>query len=158
MPTARPILGALAFVVGCEAVGLAGAAVTNPGSDWYRALAKPPFQPPAWVFGPAWTLLYALMGLAAWRVWRRRPAPGVRRALGLFAAQLALNAAWSPVFFGAHAIGVALAILVALTALVAWTIVAFRRVDRPAAALMLPYLAWLLFATTLNASILRLNG
>jgi tryptophan-rich sensory protein len=86
MPTARPFLGALAFVIGCEAVGLTGAAVTNPGSDWYRALAKPSFQPPAWIFGPAWTLLYALMGLAAWRVWQRRAAPGARTALVLFGA------------------------------------------------------------------------
>lgn len=157
MPTPRPFLGALAAVLACEAVGLAGAAVTDPGSAWYRALEKPPFQPPAWVFGPAWTLLYALMGVAAWRVLRRREAPGARRALGLFAAQLALNAAWSPVFFGAHAIGAALAILVALDVLVAATVVAFRRVDRTAAVLLLPYLAWVLFATTLNAAILRLN-
>lgn len=157
MPTARPFLGALAFVVGCEAVGLAGAAVTNPGSDWYRALVKPSFQPPAWVFGPAWTLLYALMGLAAWRVWRRRTAPGARTALVLFGAQLAVNAAWSPVFFGAHAVGAALAVIAVLVVLVAATIVAFRRVDRTAAALLLPYLAWVLFATVLNAAILRLN-
>lgn len=157
MPTARPFLGALAFVVGCEAVGLAGAAVTNPGSDWYRALVKPSFQPPAWVFGPAWTLLYALMGLAAWRVWQRRTAPGARTALVLFGVQLAVNAAWSPVFFGAHAVGAALAVIAVLVVLVAATIVAFRRVDRTAAALLLPYLAWVLFATVLNAAILRLN-
>jgi tryptophan-rich sensory protein len=158
MPTVRPFLGALGFVLACEAVGLTGAAVTNPGSDWYRALEKPPFQPPAWVFGPAWTLLYGLMGLAAWRVWRRRASPAARRALVLFGAQLAVNAAWSPVFFGAHAVGAALAILVVLTGLVAWTVAAFRRVDRPAAALLLPYLAWLSFATVLNAEILRRNG
>lgn len=158
MPTARPFLGALAFVVGCEAVGLAGAAVTDPASDWYRALAKPSFQPPAWVFGPAWTLLYALMGLAAWRVWPRRAEPAARSALVLFGAQLAVNAAWSPVFFGAHAVGAALAVIAVLAVLVAATIVAFRRVDRTAAALLLPYLAWVLFATVLNAAILRLNG
>ena len=157
MPTARPFLGALAFVIGCEAVGLTGAAVTNPGSDWYRALAKPSFQPPAWIFGPAWTLLYALMGLAAWRMWQRRAAPGARTALVLFGAQLAVNAAWSPVFFGAPAVGAALAVIAVLAVLVAATIVAFRRVDRTAAALLLPYLAWVLFATVLNAAILRLN-
>jgi len=158
MPPVRPWVVAVAFVVGCEAIGLAGAAVTNPGSDWYRALAKPPFQPPAWVFGPAWTLLYALMGVAAWRVWRvRATAPRARRGLGVFAAQLAVNAAWSPVFFGAHAVGTALAVIVTLAALVTWTVVEFRRVDRTAAAMLLPYLAWVLFATVLNAAILRLN-
>lgn len=158
MSSPRPWVAAVAFVAGCEAVGLAGAAVTDPGSAWYRELVKPPFQPPAWVFGPAWTLLYALMGLAAWRVWRVRATnPRARRALGVFGAQLAVNTAWSPVFFGAHAVGAALAVIVALAGLVAWTVVAFRRVDRPAAALLLPYLAWVGFATVLNASILRLN-
>lgn len=150
---------ALAFVLVCELVGILGALTTQTGtSDWYRALAKPSFQPPSWVFGPAWTLLYALMGIAAWRIWRRGMDQAlVRRALGVFLVQLVLNAAWSPVFFGAHEIGLALAILAALWLALVGTIRAFGLLDRPAAWLLAPYLAWVTFALVLNAAILHLN-
>ena len=152
--------GALAFVLVCQMAGLIGALTTGTGdSSWYQELEKPAFQPPGWVFGPTWTLLYTLMGVAAWRVWRRGAStPGVRRGLVLFALQLLLNAVWSPVFFGAHRVDLALVILVALTLLVLATSLVFRRVDRPAFLLMLPYLGWVVFATVLNASILHLNG
>jgi tryptophan-rich sensory protein len=151
--------GLLVLVVGCELVGVVGALTTGTGSSpWYLALAKPSFQPPGWVFGPVWTLLYALMGIAAWRVVRRGTAtPGVRRALVLFGVQLALNAAWSPVFFGAHAITAALVILVALWAVLLLTVLAFRPLDRPAAWLLVPYLAWTTFAAVLNGAIVALN-
>ena len=150
---------AVAFVLVCELAGGLGALTTQTGtSTWYRELAKPVFQPPSWVFGPVWTLLYALMGIAAWRVWRRGTQhPAVRRALGLFVAQLVLNAVWSPVFFGAHEIGLALAILAALWLVLVGTIRAFGKLDRPAAWLLTPYLAWVTFALVLNATLLHLN-
>lgn len=151
--------GALIFVVVCQLVGVLGALTTETGaSAWYQTLAKPDFQPPGWVFGPVWTLLYALMGIAAWRIWCRRSAsPQARAALILFAVQLGLNAIWSPVFFGAHAIELALVILIALGIALTATVIAFRRVDRTASLLLLPYLAWVTFATVLNASIVSLN-
>ena len=158
MSASRPWLGLVGFVLACEGIGASGAAFTDPRSTWYRELAKPPFQPPPWVFGPVWTMLYALMAIAAWRVWRRRrEQPLARRGLILFAVQLALNAAWTPVFFGAHAIGAALGVIGALAVAVLLTGLAFRRVDRVAGGLMIPYLVWVLFATTLNAAIHVLN-
>lgn len=151
--------GVVAFVVVCELAGVVGVLTTETGtSTWYRELAKPAFQPPGWVFGPVWTLLYALMGVAAWRVWRlARATPGRRRALLLFGLQLALNAAWSPVFFGAQAIAAALVVIVALWGALVATVLAFRRLDRAAALLLLPYLAWVTFAAILNEHILALN-
>ena len=155
----RTWLTAALFVLVCELAGILGALTTQTGSStWYQALAKPWFQPPSWVFGPVWVLLYALMGIAAWRIWRRgMEQPGVRRALGLFVLQLVLNAAWSPVFFGAHQIGLALAILAALWLVLAGTIRVFATLDRTAAWLLDPYLAWVTFALVLNAAILHLN-
>lgn len=128
-------------------------AIAPPG-EWYFALAKPAWTPPPWVFGPAWTLLYTLMAVAAWMVWKREPR-GL--ALRCWALQLLLNAAWSPVFFALHAIGAALLVIAALWLAIAGTIAAFARVDRRAAALLLPYLAWVSFATALNLAIWRLN-
>ena len=159
IPSAKPWWTLLAFVVACELVGVIGAATTDTGtSAWYLALAKPAFQPPGWVFGPAWTLLYALMGIAAWRVWSSGAAArDKRRALTFFGIQLALNAAWTPVFFGAHWIGAALVILLLLWLFLVGTMAAFRRVDPIAMWLLLPYLAWVTFATILNAAILNLN-
>lgn len=141
----------------CNAVGIAGALFTSPDTAWYRALVKPSFQPPGWVFGPVWTLLYTLMGVAAARVFDRREAPGARVALWLFVAQLALNGVWSPIFFGAHAIGVALVVIVALLVLIALTMWRFWTIDRVAGALLVPYLAWVCFATLLNGALVSLN-
>lgn len=150
--------GLLLAVVLCEAVGIVGALTTATGdSPWYQALEKPVFQPPSWVFGPVWTVLYALMGIAAWRVWRRRRDVAVGGAMGLFVVQLVLNGIWTPVFFGAHRIRLALVILVALVVVLTATIRSFRRVDPLAAGLLVPYLLWVLFATVLNASIVALN-
>ncbi len=127
----------------------------GPG-DWYAGLNKPTWNPPGWVFGPVWTLLYLLMATAAWRVWRRT---GLRsRPLALYGLQLAFNAAWTPVFFGARAIGPALILLLLLLAALLATVAAFRRVDRAAACLLAPYLAWSGFATCLNFTLWRLNS
>ena len=147
------------FLVVCQLSGSLSTVFVDTGSsDWYQALVKPTFQPPGWVFGPVWGFLYAAMGVAAYLVWMRREAGPLRtKALGWFVVQLALNASWTPVFFGAHRIGLALVILVALWFAIVGTILAFRRVDKTAAALLWPYLAWVSFATVLNAAIWRLN-
>ena len=121
---------------------------------WYEALSKPSFNPPNWVFAPVWTALFVLMAVAAWRVYRR---DGFGPAIGLWLAQLVFNAAWSPLFFGAHRIALALADIIVLLALIVATTVAFFRHDRIAGALLLPYLAWVAFATVLTFSIFRLN-
>ncbi len=126
----------------------------GPG-EWYAGLTKPAWNPPGWVFGPVWTLLYLLMATAAWRVWRRTGL--VSRPMTLYFLQLALNAAWTPVFFGARAITPALIVLLVLFAAIVATLDAFRRVDRAAAWLLAPYLAWSGFATFLNFTLWRLN-
>lgn len=141
------------------AVALLGSAVTAPQiPGWYQGLAKPFWTPPNWLFPIAWTTLYALMGVALLRLWGKpTQTPGRNWAIGLFLAQLALNAAWSPVFFGLQAPWPALAIIVLLIATLALTIKAARPVDRIAAWLLLPYLAWVCYAFTLNAAIAVMN-
>lgn len=147
------------FVVGCELVGIVGALATATGeSSWFQTLAKPWFNPPGWLFGPVWTLLYALMGIAAFLVWRagtdRRD---VRVALGLFVAQLVLNGIWTPVFFGAESIVGGAFVIVSLLVVLALAIRAFFRVSRVAGWLLVPYIMWVSFATALNLSIWWLN-
>lgn len=139
------------------AVSAAGSLVTLPKiPGWYAGLAKPAFSPPPWVFGPIWTTLYVLMAVAAWRIWLAgKPASGP--ALGWYAAQLALNAAWSQVFFGLEQPGWALAVIVLLLVILAVAIRRFFAIDRLAAWLLAPYIAWLLFATVLNGAIVYLN-
>ena len=149
--------GALAlFLVACIGGGATSGLATPPG-EWYASLAKPAWTPPGWVFGPAWTVLYALMALAAWQVWRRRAATDVRMPLALFAIQLALNLAWTPIFFGLHALGLAFAEITVLWLAIAGTIILGWRVHRVAVAMMLPYLGWVSFASALNLAIWRLN-
>ena len=149
--------GALAlFLVACIGGGAASGLATPPG-EWYASLAKPTWTPPGWVFGPAWTLLYTLMALAAWQVWRRRAAMDVRMPLALFAIQLALNLAWTPIFFGMQRPGLALAEIVLMLAVILAATVSFVRVSRTATILMLPYCAWVSFATALNWAIWRMN-
>jgi len=150
----RALLLIIAFAA-CFGAAAIGAAFSP--DAWFRGLIKPWFQPPNTWFGPVWTLLYTLMAIAFWRVLISRK-PERPRAIGLFLLQLALNAAWSPAFFGAHAIGGALLIMVLLVPSVAATIWLFWRIERVAAWLLVPYLAWLLFALALNAAIWQLNA
>jgi benzodiazapine receptor len=124
---------------------------------WYPTLTKPPFNPPNWLFGPVWTVLYVAMAIAAWRVWKLRARVAVSGALGLYAGQMALNFAWSLIFFGLHRVGVALIDILALLLALAATTIAFWRKDRLAGLLMAPYLAWVSFAALLNFEIWRLN-
>jgi len=155
----RTIVGAVASVAIAQLAALLGAYATATSvQTWYPTLAKPWFTPPNWLFGPAWTTLYTLMGVAAYLVWRRGWDRGVVRvALFAYAFQLALNTAWSPVFFGLQAPGPGLAVIGALWAAIVVTIVWFSRVSRTAAALMVPYLLWVTYAAALNFEIWRLN-
>ena len=127
------------------------------GNAWFDALVKPGFMPPAWAFPVAWTALYILMGIAVAQVMGSE-SPVRRLALHVFAIQLLLNLLWSPIFFGLHRADLALVTIGVLTLFVAVTILLFWSLRRSAALLMLPYLAWLLFATVLNFAIVRLNG
>ena len=118
---------------------------------------KPPLAPPPGVFAPVWTVLYTLMGIAVWRIWRLPPSSARTTALVLFAVQLALNALWSPVFFGLQNLLLALGVIVAMWIAIVLTIRAFRPLDRVAAGLLVPYLLWVTFATYLNAGFALLN-
>lgn len=146
-------------LVVCFGVAYLGARATYPEiPTWYASLAKPGWTPPNWAFPVVWNILYALMAVSAWLVWDRAP-PGRAKttALTLFVIQLALNAAWSPVFFALHQTRIALGIIIALAIAIAATIVAMWRVNRTAAVLLVPYLAWVSYATSLNAGIVALN-
>ncbi|MEN9572681.1 MAG: hypothetical protein RL514_536 [Verrucomicrobiota bacterium] len=132
---------------------LAGA--WSPPGEWYRALAKPAWTPPGWVFGPAWTVLYLLMATAAWRVWLRT---GWTTPLRCWLVQLALNAAWTPLFFGLKQPGWACAEIVLLWLAIAVTLRQFFVVEQRAGWLLVPYLLWVSFATALNFAIWRLNA
>lgn len=149
---------ALSLVLVFAVAGLGGAASTSGLRDWYDDLDKAPWNPPGWVFGPAWTVLYVLMAIAAWLVARTGlEQRTVQVALALYGAQLALNLAWSLLFFGARAPGWALVDIVVLVVLVTVTTVAFWRIDTTAGWLLVPYLAWIVFATTLNTWIVLRN-
>lgn len=127
------------------------------GNRWFDALEKPALMPPDWAFGAAWTVLYILMGLAFAMILHARGARGRGMAIALFLVQLLLNLAWSPLFFRAHQIGSALALILILLLVVAVTALSFARIRRVAGLLLLPYLAWLAFASFLNYEIGRLN-
>lgn len=152
------LLGLAGFLLACFAVAAAAGAVTAESvASWYPTLNKPAFTPPDWVFAPVWTVLYAAMAVAGWRVWRKVGFAGGRSALTLFAVQLLLNGAWSFLFFGAHLIGAALVEIVVLLLVIAATTLAFRRIDRIAGLLFVPYLLWVGYATALNAGIWLVN-
>jgi translocator protein len=152
---ARPIHLFL-WVVVALAAGAIGALATSPGA-WYAALDKPSWNPPSWVFGPVWTTLYVLMGIAAGLVWPLRQTRSGAVGFRLFGLQLVLNAAWSWLFFHWHRPDLALADLLVLWVAILGTIIAFRRIRPLAGALLVPYLAWVTFAGLLNASIASRN-
>src|SRR5687767_164908 len=140
-------------------LGLLAGQLSNSGygNPWFDALVKPAAMPPGWAFGVAWTILYVLLGLALALLWTAERSTRRTVALGLFLAQLALNFAWSPVFFGLHMAEAALGLIVVMVALT-FAAVSASAIVRPAAAwLKLPYLGWLMFATFLNYEIVRLN-
>jgi translocator protein len=143
----------------CVGIGTLAGFVTMPEIEgWYSSLAKPSWTPPSAAFPIVWTVLYLLMAISLWRLWDRTvPSPARREALLFFFAQLALNAAWSPLFFGWHNIHAALAVIIVLVVAIIGTIFTSGRVDRLAAWLLLPYLVWVAYATTLNAGIVAMN-
>lgn len=155
----KSILAASIFGAAVAAAAIGGSQFTPSGStgEWYDSLQKPSFTPPSAAFPIAWTTLYALMAVSAWRVWKQGEGEPRTHALTLWGTQLALNAIWSPIFFGAKKPALALVDLVALVIAVALYTRSASRVDKPAAWMMAPYLAWLLFAGALNAEIVRLN-
>lgn len=157
--TWRPLLGYAALaIVRVVAALLLGQLATFPNLPWHAGLVKPSFNPPNWVFAPVWTTLYVLMAFASWRIWRLPPSPARRTALLLFYAQLALNIAWSWMFFAAHSPILGLINIVPQLLLIAATIAAFRPLDRLAAWALVPLAAWVAFASALNYAIWSLNG
>lgn len=151
----RPALALVGWCALCLATAGTGFFVSVDG--WYAGLNKPDWNPPAWLFGPVWTVLYLMMGTAAWLVWREGGWKSRRWSLGLFLVQLFLNAIWTPVFFAMHQIGMALVDITLLWLLLGATLIAFWRVNRLAAILLVPYLAWVSFAAFLNFTILQMN-
>lgn len=152
------ILGLLLCIGLCLGVaGLGGAITASSVGTWYQTLQKPSFNPPDWIFAPVWTTLYALMAIAAWRVWRRAGFTSGRNALLLFAGQLGLNLAWSYLFFGLRRIDLALIEIVILLLAIAMNAILFWRIDRWAGALFVPYLGWVAFAAVLNGALWLLN-
>ena len=145
----------VAVCLGVAAAG--GAATASSVGTWYQTLIKPSFNPPDGLFAPVWTTLFLVMAYAAWRIWRKRALTGAWTALAVWMLQLGLNLAWSFIFFGARQIGVALAEVLLLLAAIFATTLLFWRIDRLSGWLFVPYLAWVAFATVLNAAIWRLN-
>jgi benzodiazapine receptor len=157
--TGRSILALAGFLLLSFAAGALGGRATYPAiPGWYQSLEKPSWTPPEWLFGPAWTTLYILMGVAAWLVWRHGGWRSQKRPLTLFVVQVVLNALWSIVFFGMRNPGLGMAEIVVLWLAILATLIAFWRVSRVAGGLMVPYLGWVTFAAALNFAIWRLNG
>jgi len=152
-------LKAVLAVVVVNVVGAAPAILGGPDQAWFESLTKPALFPPTWAFGVVWTALFTMLGVAVYLVAREGLEHGsVRVALGLFVVQMAVNAAWTPTFFALQKPLAALGVIVVLDALVAATIVAFARIERLAATLLVPYLLWILFATVLNYQFWALNA
>ena len=151
----RDVLGLTAFVLLCFGVSVLGGTATRSAlTEWYPALKKPPWTPPGWVFGPVWTLLYPMVAASGWLAWREGRA---RFGPLVYLLQLALNAAWPWLFFAERRPGLALLCIAALCLAIVATIAAFWRLSRGAALLLVPYLAWVAFATALNHAIWRIN-
>ncbi|KQT88732.1 TspO/MBR family protein [Methylobacterium sp. Leaf466] len=159
-----PLFPRLALaILPVAATAVIGSMATTPNIEgWYAHLQKPSFNPPNWAFPVAWTILDLMIVASAWRLLGARPRTGPTSrgwwlAVAAFAAQLVLNATWTPVFFSAHAMGAGLVVVVALLVMILWTIRASWRYDRIAAWLLVPYAAWVAFATLLNAALWQLN-
>ncbi|MBB5689720.1 tryptophan-rich sensory protein [Roseomonas alkaliterrae] len=149
------ILGLLGFLGANFLAALSGALF--PPGEWYRGLAKPAWNPPDWAFGPAWTVLYVMIAVSGWLVWRKAGFAGAAVPLAAYGVQLLLNAAWSAIFFGMRRPDLAFYELVVFWVAILVTIVLFWPVHRTAALLLLPYLAWVSFAGALNLTLWRMN-
>jgi translocator protein len=153
----RQALGLIGWLVLTFATAAVGAVASASADAFYAELTRPTWAPPGWLFAPIWSTLYALMGFSAWLVWRSRGFAGARTALVLFIVQLAANALWSWLFFVWHLGALAFAEVLLLWCLIVATIVSFWRASTPAAVLLLPYLAWVTFASALSFAVWRLN-
>jgi translocator protein len=152
------ILGIITAIAACELAGAVGSLFTAPAiGSWYALLQKPSLSPPNQVFAPVWTVLFALMGIAVFMVWEKRKDHRARIALLVFALQIALNVAWSALFFGLRSPLAGFIDIIILWLAIVWTIVVFRRVSPWSAWLLVPYLAWVSFAAYLNYSLMILN-
>jgi tryptophan-rich sensory protein len=155
----KDFLKLIGFIIVCELAGAFGSVFTVSAiGGWYSGLVKPALNPPSWVFGPVWTILYALMGVAAFLVWRSKEKFSIKRvAITIFGFQLAVNTLWSILFFGLHSTALAFADIVILWCAIILTLAWFQKISKFAAYLLLPYLLWVTFAAYLNFEILRLN-
>jgi len=152
------IIKFIASIVICQLAGIIGSIFTGPSvKTWYPALVKPTFNPPSWVFTPVWTVLYVLMGISLYLVWNKENSKAKYSALAFFAVQLLLNALWSVLFFGLKSPLYALVEILLLWVAILFTIVKFSSLSKPAAYLLVPYIAWVSFAVVLNFFIFRLN-
>lgn len=154
----RQVLGLLGWLLLCFAAAAIGAVASSDAGAFYGQLVRPGWAPPGWLFAPVWTVLYILMGTAAWLVWRVHGFKGAKAALTLFILQLCANALWTWLFFVWHQGALALAEIILLWFLIVATAAAFRKLNTVAAALLLPYLAWVTFATALTFATWRLNS
>lgn len=157
MPLSKQLLGLLAWITVCFAAAGLGALASVNAASFYQQLVRPSWAPPGWLFGPVWSVLYLSMAVAAWLAWRERGLRGMAGAAMLFFAQLAVNALWSWLFFAWRQGGVAFAEVLILLVMIAATLLAFWRIRPLAGALLLPYLAWVSFASVLNFATWRLN-
>ncbi|MBI2459251.1 MAG: tryptophan-rich sensory protein [Parcubacteria group bacterium] len=152
-------------IIVSEMAGIIGSVFTTPSiAGWYAGIVKPALNPPAWVFGPVWTTLFALMGVSAWLIWKKLDSGSeagmtkrVKIALGIFLGQLVLNTLWSIIFFGLHSPGGALIEIAFLWLAILATIIAFAKISKPAAWFLVPYILWVSFAIYLNYAIWMLN-
>lgn len=157
LSTSRQVAGLLAWLLSCFAAAAIGAVASSEAGDFYEQLVRPAWAPPGWLFAPVWTVLYLLMGIAAWLVWRVHGFKEVKTALVLFIVQLGANALWTWVFFVWRQGALAFVEIIVLWCLIAATAVLFRRLNAVAAALLLPYLVWVTFASALTFATWRLN-
>jgi len=153
----KQVLGLLAWLLVCFAAAALGAMASVQAGDFYQALVRPAWAPPGWLFGPVWTVLYCLMAVSAWLVWRVQGFQAARMALLLFLIQLAVNALWTWLFFAWRLGALAFAEIIFLWVLIAATMVLFGRHHRGAAVLLLPYLAWVTLATGLTWAVWQNN-
>ena len=152
-------IGLVVSILICFAAAGIGSLATTPQiPGWYANLAKPTWTPPGWIFGPVWTLLYLMMAVAAWLVWRKAGFASAKLPLALFGIQLALNSLWSVLFFGLQNPGAAAVEIILLWAAILATMITFWRRSRVAGGLLTPYLAWVSFAAVLNVAIWRMNA
>jgi translocator protein len=150
-------IGLVLWVAASFAAAQVGVLLGADDAGFYRELNRPDWAPPSWLFGPVWTVLYAMMGVAAWLVWKERGFTGARLPLTLFLVHLVFNAAWTGIFFGLRNFGLAFAEILVLWAMIAALVVLFYRIRPLAAALLVPYLLWVTFAAALNLALWRMN-